>query len=171
LDGLVLLLGEREQEVLGGDVVVLEVFGFLEGVLEDFVEGVAEAGLGGRALDFGELGDGGAEGVGERLDGDADLFKDGEDDALVIFEEGGHEVQREDFGVAVFSGEALGGLEGFLGFDGEFVPFDGHGGAPAANLMPIGCVGQGAGNIILVKYAKVRTRRIGAGWAMLDIAG
>ena len=50
------MFGEREQEVLGGDVVVLEVFGFLEGGFEDLVECVAEAGLRGRALDLGELG-------------------------------------------------------------------------------------------------------------------
>ena len=42
LHGVVLLAGEREQQVLGGDIVVLEGLGLLEGAVEHLVQGVAQ---------------------------------------------------------------------------------------------------------------------------------
>ena len=39
----------------------------------------------------------------------------------------GEQVNGQQFGIAVLGGELVRALDGFLRFDGEFVPTDGHG--------------------------------------------
>ena len=36
-------------------------------------------------------------------------------------------MDRQQLGIAVLGGEFVRALDGFLGFDGEFIPTDGHG--------------------------------------------
>ena len=118
--------GEGEEEVLGGDEVVLEGVGLLGGAVEDLLQGGGHGGLGVGAGDLGELGDGGV-GAGEKLlHADARALEDGQDDALAVFEQGGEQVHGQDFGVAVFGGEGRGGLDGLLRLDGEFFPLEWH---------------------------------------------
>ena len=57
--GVALRLGQREQQMLGGDVVVLEVFGFLGGAVEHLLQGAATCQAARGAGDLGQLGDGG----------------------------------------------------------------------------------------------------------------
>ena len=118
-------LGEREQEMLGGDVVVLEVFGLFGGAVEDLGERVGHAGL--RAAgDFGQLGDGCIRAGKKFLHADAGAFEDGEDDAFAVFEQRRKQMHGEDFGVAVFGGSGRGCLDGLLRFDGQFIPLECH---------------------------------------------
>ena len=44
------------------------------------------------------------------------------------FEKGGEQMERLQLGIAVFAGEIVCSLDGFLRFDSKFVPTDGHGG-------------------------------------------
>jgi hypothetical protein len=79
-------LRQREEEVLGGDEVVLEGVGFFAGAVENLLQGRGHGGLGIRAGDFGELGDG-RVGSGEKLlHTDAHALEDGKDDTLAVFQ-------------------------------------------------------------------------------------
>ena len=60
------------------------------------------------------------------LRADADLFQHGRNDAFLVFEQRGQQVHRQQLGIAVLGGELVRALDGFLRFDGEFVPTDGH---------------------------------------------
>ena len=119
--------GEGEEEVLGGDEVVLEGVGLLGGAVEDLLQGGGHGGLGVGAGDLGELGDGGV-GAGEKLlHTDARALEDGQDDALAVVEQGGEQVHGQDFGVAVLGGEGRGGLDGLLRLYGQLLPLEWHG--------------------------------------------
>ena len=48
-------LGDRQQEVLGGDVLVFEIGRFFEGLLQQLVDFVGERGLGGFSGDLGKF--------------------------------------------------------------------------------------------------------------------
>src|SRR5207237_8693124 len=75
-------LGEREQQMLGRDVLVAQLLGFLLGAVEDLVELAGEVGLGiallwiARYLALGAL--------GKRGDARAELLADGNDNALLL---------------------------------------------------------------------------------------
>ena len=58
---------------------------------------------------------------------DADFFQHRRDDAFLVFEQRGEQVNRTQLGIAMLGGELVRALDGFLRFDGEFVPTDGHG--------------------------------------------
>ncbi len=118
---------DGQQQVLGGNVFVLEVGGFFEGLLEQLVDFVRERGLGGASRNLGQLFEFAIDLAEHGLRTDADLFEHGRDDALLVFEQGGEKVERLQFGIAVLGGEFVRALDGFLRFDGEFVPTDGHG--------------------------------------------
>ena len=57
---------------------------------------------------------------------DADFFEHGRNDSFFVFEQRGEQVNRPQFGIAMLGGELVGALDGFLRFDGEFIPTDGH---------------------------------------------
>ena len=61
------------------------------------------------------------------LRADADFFEHGRNDAFLVLEQRGQQVQRQQFGIAVLGGELVRALHGFLRFDGEFVPTNCHG--------------------------------------------
>ena len=58
---------------------------------------------------------------------DPDLFEHRRDDAFFVLEQRGEQVERPQFGIAVLGGELVRTLDGFLRFNGEFVPTDWHG--------------------------------------------
>ena len=111
--GLGFLCGEGEQEVLGGDVLVLEVGGFFEGSVEHLAESLAEAGLLCRPLDLGQPGDETVHPGEKLLYGHAHLVENREDDALLILKQRGHEVNRQRFRVAVVAGQPDRALDRF----------------------------------------------------------
>ena len=80
----------------------------------------------GCAADFGQV-------IQLRLDNaielpavDADFFQERFDDALFLGQQRGEQMQRFDLRIAVIGGHFLGALDGFLGFDGEFIESKGH---------------------------------------------
>ena len=126
--GRVLLeMGDGEQQVFGRDVFVLEIGSLFEGLLEQLVRGVRERGLGCFSGDLGQLLNLAIEVAENRLGADADFFEHGRDDAFFVFEQGGEQMDRQYFRVAVFGGKIIGALDCFLRFYGEFIPTDGHG--------------------------------------------
>ena len=116
------VVGQREQQVLGGDVLVAERARLLLG-LADHLRGLErEAGLlvdvagdGGLGVDglVGAAAD--ALGVGVRA------AQDGRDDAAVLLEQGDEHVLRGDLRVAARDRDALRRGQGLLGLDGEAV--------------------------------------------------
>jgi hypothetical protein len=80
---LELVVGEGEQEVLGGGVVVLEALGLGLGGVEQADQLVRDVDLG-RAGDAGEGADGAGRLLKEGLWLDAELLQDGRDDAALL---------------------------------------------------------------------------------------
>ena len=80
-----------EQQVLGRDEIVLEVFGLFEGLIEHLIEGVRSARLRGGSADFGQLGDGFLSLRFKLTDGHADFVEDGGNHALFVAEEDGEQ--------------------------------------------------------------------------------
>ena len=116
--------------MLGGDELVLEVVGLLEGLLEYAVEGSASVGLLVGTLYLGQPADGGVHVAEQLLRRHLHFFEHGQDDALAVLKEGREQVHGKHLRVAVFGGHLRGGLDGSLRLDGEFVPLDCHAPAP-----------------------------------------
>ena len=120
--GLGLGGGEREQQVLGRDVLVLELAHRLLGGAQHSDELVRRArGLAALATHRGQ---GVERGVGLGADGagvGAELLQDGDDDARVLLEQDGEQVLGRELRVAAALCELLRGLEGLLGFDRKAV--------------------------------------------------
>ncbi len=111
---------EREQQVLGADVLVLERLGLFLGLVEHLIElagerRVAAAALLGIArsllLDLGS----------QVADVRADLLQERNDDPFFLAEQGEEQVAIVDEGIAGAAGEAEGFLDGIACFDGELV--------------------------------------------------
>ena len=118
-------LGERQQQVLGGDVVVLEVLGFLAGAVKHLGQRVRHAGRG-PTRDLGQLGDSGVGTVQQFLHAHARAFQHRQDDALAVFQQRRKQMHGQDFRVAVLSGSGRGGLDRLLRFSGQFFPLECH---------------------------------------------
>ena len=128
------LVGEGEQQVLGGDVLVAEPGHLLLRPLEGPHECLrgAQVGLGiaaqaGQALDRVE------RALADRGDVGAELLEHRHDQAVLLVEQREQEVRRSDLGVAVLGGEPLGGGDGLLGLDRETVRL--HLACPSAALV------------------------------------
>ncbi len=126
------LLGEGQQQVLGGDEFVLEMAGFVEGALQHLVErlreihaGLASGGLGQVAKQAPGLGDDGI-----RMH--AAFFQHRPDDAFPFFGQRNQQVQRKHH--LAFAGfrNGLRLLQGLLRFLRQFVD-------PKHNLVPKTC--------------------------------
>ena len=52
---LPVFLGQGQQQVLAGDVLILHLFGFGLGLLQQLVQGVGKIGLGGSAVNLGKV--------------------------------------------------------------------------------------------------------------------
>jgi hypothetical protein len=113
---------QRQQQVLGRDVLVGELRGLLLGLLQDPDELLRGADVGDRvALQARERLDRLQRPLTGRLRVGAEALEDGDDDALVLLEQGGEEVRRGDLGVGVLGREPLRGGDGLLGLDREAV--------------------------------------------------
>ena len=112
-------LGEREQEVLGGDVLVAELAGLALGGAQDVEQLARGRGLAGAGGDGGQAVQRAADLAADGGRIGADLAQDGADDPLLLVEQGEQQVLRRRLGVAPIGGQPDRLLEGLLGFDGE----------------------------------------------------
>ena len=115
---------QGEEQMLGGDVLVLEGFGFAQARLERRVELGRD--MGGRPLGAGKRGESavdiGTEGRGR----DADLAKRRRNHPAFLVEQGPQEMLGHHLGAVVLFGEGLRGAEGLLGFDRELIESHGN---------------------------------------------
>src|ERR1700749_3977743 len=107
-------------------VIILEVVGFLEGLVEHLLLRGTHAWLLARALNLGQLRDGGVHRRQELLRPYAHLFQHRNDNAFLILEQRRHQMQRQHLGVAIFRGMARRSLNRLLRFHGQLVPLDCH---------------------------------------------
>ena len=101
--------------MFGGNELILEANGLIEGVLEDGVERRGEIHAG---LHVGSLRQGGQQAIGFGDDGiglNAALFEDGADNALLLLGERDQQMQRVHHLAAVLFGQHLALLQGVLG--------------------------------------------------------
>ena len=121
--GLARVRGEREQQVLGRDVLVAELAHLALGGVQDWASSL-EPPAGSAAappLSFGSASSAGAERLADGGRVDAELAQHGRDDAAVLLEQHREQVLGRDLRVAALVGEPLGGLERLLGLDRESV--------------------------------------------------
>ena len=114
--------GEREQQVLGGDVLVLEVAHLVLGVAQDADELARRAGglaAGGQRRQRVERGVDLARAA--RRASAPSLAEHGHDDAAVLLEQHGEQVLGRHLRVAAALGELAGRGDGLLGLDGESI--------------------------------------------------
>jgi len=94
--GVVAFVGDGQEEVFGGDELILEMGGFVESALEHLVEGLREVHAGSHAAAGGRERAQHAPGFGENGVGlDIALFEHGADDSFAVFGEGDQDVQGE----------------------------------------------------------------------------
>ncbi len=110
------LFGDGQQQVLGGDELVLEVAGLVEGALQNLIERLREIHSGLHAPGNGERAEQapgfGHDGVGL----DVALLQHRPHDAFLLFGQSDQQVQRKDNLAAVFAANPLRLLQGLLSF-------------------------------------------------------
>ncbi len=127
LGGIALQVGDGQQQVLGRNILVLEIGGFLESALQQLVGRLGEADLRGSAAgNFRQALDLAVSLAEHSLRTNADFLQHGQNDALFVFEQRRQQVQRQQFRVAVLGGEVVASLHRFLRLHGEFFPTDCH---------------------------------------------
>ena len=143
------LFGDAQQQVLGGNKLVFEANGLVEGVLQDGIERRGEiharlhvAGLGQGGEQARSLGD-----YGVRVH--AALLQHGPDNAFFLFGEGDQQMQRKHYLAAVLFGQDLALLQGVLRLLGQLVdakhigPPENTGQAnPAGSSLPLQTFGR-----------------------------
>ena len=113
------MAGEREQEVLGGDVLVLELAHLALGVAQDADELARRAGGLAAGADRRQPVERGVGLRAHRGGVDAELGEHGRDDAAVLLEQHDEQVLGRDLRVARALGEGPRGGDGLLGLDRE----------------------------------------------------
>jgi hypothetical protein len=125
LENVVFQLRQAEQEVLGGDVFILEVVSRFEGCIEKLAQRIADERFGRRTADLGVLGDLG-RGLGlDRAGVQSEFVDDRRDDAAILAKQRDEQVRGGDFGVAGAAGEVLRFDHRLLGFDCKLVEIHG----------------------------------------------
>ena len=112
-----LVFGEREQHVLGRDVLVAELFGLVFGFVEDLVELARHRGL--RVALLRVFVDPAGHLLAERGDAGAELLQHRNDDALILLEQRGEQMEIVDDRVAVAAGEVDRFVERLAGLHGQ----------------------------------------------------
>ena len=112
--------------MLGRDVLVFEVGGFLEGLLQRFVQRLAQARLRGRTGHARQFFLDAVQVALEALGGHTNLFEHGGDHALAVLDERQQQVHGLQLGVAQLGGARLRLLNRLLRLHGEFVKTNGH---------------------------------------------
>jgi hypothetical protein len=106
--------GEREQKVLGGDVLVAQPAGLALGGAQDVEQLARVAGLARAGGDRREPVERGVDVGADRLGRDLELAQHGLHDALGLLEQHGEQVLGLDLGVVAARGKGERGLEGLL---------------------------------------------------------
>jgi hypothetical protein len=119
--GIAFVRGDAEQEVLGRDVLVLQLLRFLEGSVERTAQRVADARLRRRTRYTRQRRQQLVELCAERLDRDAELQEHRHGGAFRLRDQRTQEVRRLDHAVATARREGLGLGQGLLALDGELV--------------------------------------------------
>ena len=117
---------DGKQQVLGGDVFVFEVGSLLERLLEQFIDFIRKRGLRRLAGHFRKLFQLVVDVAQHGLRADPDFFEHRRNNAFLVFKQRGEQVKRPQLRIAVLGGEFVRPLDGFLRFDGKFVPTDWH---------------------------------------------
>ena len=117
-------VGEREQEVLGGEVLVGELRPLLVGGVEDLLQLAAHARL--AAVGLGQLADGLVGGVAHASGARPTALEDRQDDALLLAQERRQQVVGGDLGVVLGLGRVDGAADRLLGLLGPAVRVEGH---------------------------------------------
>ena len=124
--GLALVLGQRQQEQLGGDELVASLLGFLVGEIEQIGQLARDVDLAAVALDLGQALDARAQGLAQRRHVDAGLGQDRGGAAILLIDQGQQQMLRLDIGIVVAHREALRVGEGLLELGREFVEAHGE---------------------------------------------
>ena len=119
-----LLRDQREQDVLGGDVLVLHLAGLFFGRVEDLQRALREVSPL-AAVHLGDLAQLVFQALLDETRLGADALEQGRDQPVLLPEQGSEKVLREDFLVIAFAGDRLGLLKGLLRLDGKLVEFHG----------------------------------------------
>ncbi len=135
--GIALQVRDAEQQVLGGDVLVFEVVGLLEGLVERFVERLAQAGLRGRAGYTRQFLLDRCRSLSSRSVGTPIFSSTGGDYALAVLEQSQQQMHGLELGVAELGRAILRLLHRLLRLDGEFVPTNSHFLAPSFQLLAL----------------------------------
>jgi hypothetical protein len=169
LGRILLEMRDGQQQVLGGDVLVLEVGGFFEGLLEQLVGGVRERGLRRLAGNFGKLFDFAIDIAENGLRADADFFEHGRNDAFFVFEQRRQQVQPAAARGCRAQRRVVRALDGFLRFYGEFFPTDGHDQTPLLCFCHFSEV-KNLRNVPAARNAEVPSASSGQAFAGLRMA-
>ena len=130
--GAVGLVGDRDEQVLGRAVVVLEPLHLIPGRVEDGLEPGAHV-LPARAADLREAANLGLDVPPDRVRTGAELRQQGADDAVLLLDEREQEVLGLELLVAFTVRQRLRGLDRLLRLDGELVEAKRCHGASAAS--------------------------------------
>jgi hypothetical protein len=110
---------DREQEVLGRDVVVLEPVRLGEGAVEDLLQVLAEVAVGAR--DLGSALERALELGRERAEVHPGLLEQRRDQPVALIDERGEQVEAEDLLVPKPPGQGLGGRQRIPRFHGQSI--------------------------------------------------
>ncbi len=124
--GVAFEVRDAQQQMLGGNVLVLEVRGLAEGLFKSLVQRLAERRLRGRAGHTRQFLLDAVQVALQPLDGHTDLLEHGGDDALAVLDQRQQQVHGLHLRVAELGGARLRLLHRLLRLDGEFVPTNGH---------------------------------------------
>ena len=113
--GVVTLLGEREQQVLGGDEFVLEAPRLIEGPLQHLVEGLPQVHPGLHAGGLRQIAGQPPRLAQDRIRVGRALFQYGPDNPFPLLHQGDEQVQRVDHLAFALLGNRLGLLHRLLG--------------------------------------------------------
>ena len=114
--------------MLSRDIFVLEGVRFFKRLLEDLIDRRRHRWLlRAAARNLRQLFNFFVEVAEHGLRPDADFFQHRRNDAFAVLDQRRQQMSRREFRIAVLGGELIRALDGFLRFDGEFVPTNCHG--------------------------------------------
>ena len=116
----------RQQQVLGRNVFVLEIAGFLESLVQQLIQGIGGRRLSRAARDFGQTVNDAIGIVQNGLRTNPDLLEHRWNDAFLVLDQRGQKMHRHEFGIAVLGCQIVGALHRFLRLDCKFIPSNCH---------------------------------------------
>ncbi len=124
--GFRLDLHQGQEQVLGGNEFVFELIGLAGRGFEHLHERGRSLRRLAATADARQLLEIGLDNLGKPAAVGADFFEHGAHDAILLAEQAGQQVEGLKLRVLPLLGEVLRPLDGFLGFEGEFIGAEGH---------------------------------------------